>query len=229
VPAYATGPAGGGLAKPSAGGAAAAGAAGNSQANAVRGLNTFQRLEQGGGAGGSASGSSLWLAIVIPLLVLLLIGAPAAARKLTRRRRWLVASDDAATANAAWRELTDDLRDYGMSSAAGETPRALARRLGREANLDPAAAEALRRVVTAAERAAYATRAGSGAGLAADVTRVRRAVAAATPLSRRIRAWLLPASTLAATQEGLQRLGDTLSWLDTSWPTLRRQAYPRHN
>jgi transglutaminase-like putative cysteine protease len=229
VPAYATGPAGGGLAKPSAGGAAAAGAAGNSQANAVRGLNTFQRLEQGGGAGGSASGSSLWLAIVIPLLVLLLIGAPAAARKLTRRRRWLVASDDAATANAAWRELTDDLSDYGMSNAPGETPRALARRLAKEANLDPAAAEALRRVVTAAERAAYATRAGSGAGLAADVTRVRRAVAAATPLSRRIRAWLLPASTLAATQDGLQRLGDTLSWLDTSWPTLRRQAYPRHN
>jgi len=58
---------------------------------------------------------------------------------------------------------------------------------------------------------------------------VRRAVAAATPLSRRIRAWLLPVSTLTATQEGLQRLGDMLSWLDTSWPALRRQAYPRHN
>ncbi len=229
VPAYATGPAGGGQAKLSPGGAGAAGAGGNSQANAVRGLNTFQRLEQGGAAGGSAGGSSLWLVIVIPILVLLLIGAPAAARKLTRRRRWLVASDDAATANAAWRELTDDLRDYGMSRAPGETPRALARRLSREANLDPAAAEALRRVVSAAERAAYATRAGSGAGLAADVSRVRRAVAAATPLRRRIRASLLPASTLAATQQGLQRLGDMLSWLDTSWPALRRQAYPRHN
>jgi hypothetical protein len=43
-------------------------------------------------------------------------------------------------------------------------------------------------------------------------------------MRRRIRAWLLPASTLAVAQEGLQRLGDMLSWLDTSWPALRRQA-----
>jgi transglutaminase-like putative cysteine protease len=230
VPAYATGPAGGGQTAKNPGGTAAAGVGGNSQANAVRGLNTFQRLEQGGGAaGGPASGAGLWLAIIIPLLVLLLIAAPAAARTLTRRRRWLVASDDAATAHAAWRELTDELSDYGMSRGPGETPRALARRITAEANMDPPAAEALRRIVTAAERAAYATRAGSGAGLAADITQVRRAIAAATPLRRRIRARLLPVSTLAATQNGLQRLGDMLSWLDTSWPALRRQAYPRQS
>jgi hypothetical protein len=54
-------------------------------------------------------------------------------------------------------------------------------------------------------------------------------MAAAAPRRRRIRAWVLPASTLVATQEGLQRLGDMLSWLDTSWPALRRQAYPRHD
>lgn len=230
VPTYATGSAGGGLSTPSPGGATAAGVGGNSQANAVRGLNTFQRLEQGGaGAGNSASATTIWLAIVIPLLVLLLIGSPAAARKLARRRRWLAASHDAATANAAWRELTDDLTDYGMSRAPGETPRALARRLSREAKFDPATAEALRRIVSAAERAAYAVRAEPGAGLAADVARVRRAVAAATPLRRRIRAWLLPASTLATVQEGLQRLGDMLTWLDTSLPDLRRQAYSRHS
>jgi TgpA N-terminal domain/Transglutaminase-like superfamily/Domain of unknown function (DUF4129) len=230
VPAYATGSAGGGLPAPAPGGPAAAGAAGGSQANGLRGLNTFQRPEIGGGAGGSAaSGSSMWLAIVIPLLILLLIVAPGAARRLTRRRRWLLASGDAATAAVAWRELTDDLTDYGLGRAPGETPRALARRLTREASLDPVAAQALRRIVTAAERAAYAVRPESGAGLSADVSRVRRALAANKPLKQRIRAWLLPASTLAAAQERLQRLGDMLSWLDTSWPALRRQAYPRHN
>ncbi|HYK67757.1 MAG TPA: DUF3488 and transglutaminase-like domain-containing protein [Streptosporangiaceae bacterium] len=228
VPSYATGKAGGGVPTPTPGGAKGSGAGGGSQANGVRGLNTFQRLEPGGGPAGHAGrGSTEWLAIAIPLLVLLLILAPAAARKLTRRRRWLLASNDAATAAAAWRELTDDLADYGLSRAPGETPRALARRLTREAKLTPDTAQALRRIVTAAERAAYAIRADSGAGLSADVTRVRRAIAAATPLRRRIRAWLLPVSTLAAVQEGLQRLGDMLSWLDTSWPALRRQVDPR--
>jgi transglutaminase-like putative cysteine protease len=230
VPAYATGPAGGGLPAPAPGGPAAAGAAGGSRANAVRGLNTFQRLGgQGAAAGNATSGAGTWLAIVIAVVVLLLIVTPAAARKLTRRRRWLLASDDAATATTAWRELTDDLTDYGMRRAPGETPRALARRLTTEASLDPATAQALRRIVTAAERAAYAVRAESGAGLAADVSRVRRGIAAAMPVKRRIRARLLPASTLAAAQQGLQRLGDMLSWLDTSWPALRRQAYSRQN
>jgi hypothetical protein len=230
VPVYATGSAGGGLPAPAPGGPGSAGSGGGSQANAIRGLNTFQRLEEGGSGGGNASGgSSTWLAIVIPLVVLLLIVSPAVARRFTRRRRWLVASGDAATAAAAWRELTDDLTDFGLSRAPGETPRALARRLTRESSLDPGTAQALGRIVAAAERAAYALRAESGAGLAADVNRVRRAIAKTTPLRRRIRAWLLPASTLATTQESLQRLGDMLSWLDTSWPALRRQAYPRQN
>jgi TgpA N-terminal domain/Transglutaminase-like superfamily/Domain of unknown function (DUF4129) len=230
VPAYATGSAGGGLSAPSPGGATGGGAAGGSQANAARGLNTFQRLEPGGTAAANAPiGSGTWLAIVIPVLVLLLVLAPATARRLTRRRRWLAASTDAATAAAAWRELTDDLTDYGLARAPGETPRALARRLTEEATLDPPAARALRRVVRAEELAAYAARAESGDGLAADVTRVRRAIAAAAPRSRRIRAWLLPASTLSTAQEGLQRLGDTMSWLDTSLPALRRQAYPGHD
>lgn len=229
VPAYAAGPAGGGLAAPAPGGSAAAGAAGGAQASGLRGLNTFQR-ELGGGAGGiAASGSSTWVAIAIPLVVLLLIVSPGAARRLARRRRWLLASSDAATAAVAWRELTDDLTDYGRSRAPGETPRALARRLTTEARLDPTAAQALRRIVTARERAAYAERAQPGAGLSADVSLVRRAIAASTPLRRRIRAWLIPASTLATAQEGLQRLGDMLSWLDTSWPALRRQTYPHDN
>jgi transglutaminase-like putative cysteine protease len=229
VPAYATGSAGGGLAAPTPGGSAAAGGAGGSQASALRRLNAFPGSLGGQSGGSAASGSSTWLAIAIPLLVLLLILAPAAARRFTRRRRWLLASSDAATAAVAWRELSDDLTDYGRSRAPGETPRALARRLTTEASLDPTAAQALRRIVTAREHAAYAERAQPGVGLSADVSRVRRAIAGSTPLRSRIRAWLIPASTLATAQEGLQRLGDMLSWLDTSWPALRRQQNPHHN
>jgi len=230
VPSYATGPAGRGTSATTPAGSTAGGATGASQPNASHNLNGVRGLAGGDAAGSKApSGSGTWLAIVIPLLVVLLLVSPALARRLTRRRRWLGASTDAAKAAAAWRELTDDLTDYGLSRAPGETPRALARRLTREAGLDPATAQALRRIVTAAERAAYAVRAESGTGLSADVTRVRRAVAAITPLRRRIRAWVLPASTLATTQRGLQRLGDMLSWLDTSWPALRRQAYPREH
>jgi transglutaminase-like putative cysteine protease len=229
VPAYATGSPGHGLPAANPGGSTAAGAAGGAQAGAAHGLNGAQRPQPGEGtAANAASGSDAWLTIAIPLLVLLLIAAPAAARMLTRRRRWLLAHGDAATAAVAWRELTDDLTDYGRNRAPGETPRAVARRITSEADLDLAAAQALRRLVTAAERAAYAVRPESGAGLAADVSRVRRAVAAATPLRRRIRARLLPASTLALAQDGLQRLGDMLNWLDTSLPAMERRARQRH-
>jgi transglutaminase-like putative cysteine protease len=229
VPAYATGSPGHGLPPANPGGSAATGAAGGALGSAARGLNGGQRPQPGQGIAISPiAGTSAWLTIGLPLLVLLLLmSSPAAARRLTRRRRWLVAHGDAATAAAAWRELTDDLTDYGRSRAPGETPRALARRLTREADLDPVTAQALGRVVKAAERAAYATRPEPGVGLSADVSQVRRAVAAATPLRRRIRARLLPASTLALAQDRLQRLGDMLSWLDTSLPAMERRAYQR--
>ncbi len=71
----------------------------------------------------------LWLGIGIPVLIFLLLAWPALARVLTRRRRWLAASGDAAQAEAAWRELTDDLSDYGLGCNPGETPRAVARRV----------------------------------------------------------------------------------------------------
>jgi hypothetical protein len=144
-------------------------------------------------------------------------------RKLTRRRRWLAAAGDAAVAGAAWRELIDDLADFGVSRQPGETPRAMARRIRREADLNPAAAAALGRVVTAAERAQYARLAGPASGLREDVLTVRRALSASVPARQRIRAWLFPTSTLKGAQHLLQRAGDMLTWLDTSVPALRHQ------
>ena len=177
-----------------------------------------------GNQGKKAISSGLWLAIGIPVLVFLLIGWPALVRLVTRRRRWLTASGNAGHAHAAWRELTDDLADYGLACVPGETPRAVARRVAREASLSEAAAAAASRISTAEERARYARLALPGVGLAADVRTVRRAVAASATPKQRLLARLLPASTLTAARRLLERAGGLLGWLDSSWPALRRQV-----
>ncbi len=232
APPYASGAAGGRLpATKPRGGTGSGGSAGSGHAAGAPGLNRFSHLQSGGAAPLPAvRGSALWLLILIPVLALLLIGTPMVTRSLTRRRRWRAGSDDAAVAAAAWRELTDDLTDFGLSRLPGETPRALARRVRRDATLNAASAEALSRIVAAVERAKYARLAGPASGLREDVLTVRRALAASVPARQRIRARLLPTSTLTAAQHALQRVGDALTWLDTSLPTLRRQlgrAEPR--
>ena len=175
------------------------------------------------GAATANSGGGLWLAVGIPVLVVLLLTWPALTRLLTRRRRWLTAAGDAGQARAAWRELTDDLADLGLQGAPGETPRGVARRITQQASLDPTAAQALTRIATAEEQARYARLALPAPGLAADVRTVRRAAAASVRRGQRLRARVLPASTIAATRRLLERLGALLSWLDSSWPALRQQ------
>jgi transglutaminase-like putative cysteine protease len=177
----------------------------------------------GGGGALAHRGSSLWPAVVIPVLVVLLLIWPGATRLLIRRRRWRKAAGDAGMANAAWREVTDDLTDYGFEGPPGETQRGLIRRVTAAARLDAGAAQALNRVGTAAERARYSLHARPADGLRADVLTVRRAVAASVPRRQRLQARLLPPSTLLAAWHVLQRGGDMLAWLDSSWPTLRRQ------
>ncbi len=224
APPYASGSAGGLPAAKSAGATGAGGSAGSGHPAGSPGLSRLTRPQSGGVLKlPTVGGSDLWLVILIPVLALLLISAPAVARRLTRRRRWLAAAGDAAIAAAAWRELIDDLADFGVRRQPGETPRAMATRIRREADLKPATAEALGRIVTAAEREQYARLPGPAAGLPADVLTVRRALAASVPVRQRMRAWLFPTSTLKGAQHLLQRAGDTLTWLDTSLPALRRQ------
>ena len=225
APAYAASPGRSASKAPAAGtasGARGSAAAGQAAKNAG-GLNRFLRGGAGVAGQAAAGGAGLGLAIGLSVLLLVVLSGPAVARRLTRRRRWLAASTDAGAASAAWLELTDDLADYGLSRGPGETPRAVARRVVREASLDSAAAQAVSRIAGAAERAQYARLARPGTGLPADALLVRRAIARSVPTSRRIRAQLLPPSTLAAAQHLLQRAGDMLGWLDTSWPALRRQ------
>lgn len=161
--------------------------------------------------------------VLIPIVLVLLLAVPGAGRLAIRRRRWRSASGDGQLAHAAWRELIDDLDDYGLPSQPSESPRALARRIAGEADLDDAGRQALSRISTAEERARYAASARPGDGLRTDVKTVRRAIAADSTRSQKLRAVLLPPSTLADLRRGLQRVGDQFGWLDTSLPTMQRQ------
>ncbi len=177
-------------------------------------------------AGGPAKPGFPW-PVLIPVVLLLLLAGPGLGRLAVRRKRWLRASGDADLAHAAWRELTDDLDDYGMTSQPSESPRALTRRIGTDAELDDAARQALARIGTAEERARYALSPRPGGSLRRDVHTVRRAIAADSTRAQRLRAVLMPASTVAAVLRGLQRAGDLFGWLDTSMPAMQRQLRQR--
>jgi len=225
-PSYAGGSSGGAAPLPTSPitspGPSGAGAAGRRHV----GTNRFQHQADDNGApvAAAASGSDLGWAIGIPAAIFLLLAWPALIRLGTRRRRWSRAAGDADLAHAAWRELTDNLADYGLPAAPGETPRAAARRLTSEAaGLSQAARDAVVRMSRAEEHARYAPVALPGDGLRADSITVRRALAASVSRRDRMRARLLPASTLLAARRLAQRAGEVLSWLDSSWPALRRQ------
>ncbi|MEU8248989.1 transglutaminaseTgpA domain-containing protein [Nonomuraea sp. NPDC048916] len=144
------------------------------------------------------------------LLILLLI--PAGVRLITRSRRirtlgWKVSEpSDEVTARvmagrhpsvaAAWAELDDVLYDYGMARQTSETPRALARRLTEQYEFDSASAASVAAIASAVERALYARDAGAAGPLRQDLRNVRQALAATVSRGRRVRAVLLPPSTL---------------------------------
>jgi transglutaminase-like putative cysteine protease len=166
----------------------------------------------------SGTGSvSPWVicGLVVAGLIVLALPAPWLARRVIRRRRWRqgqrrvaavtggradradrVRARDVAWAHAAWQELRDDLTDYGAGCLPSESPRAVAARAGAGLGLAEPARAALGRIALAEERARYAPTPADGAGLRADSTSVRRALAAAVPREARWRALLLPASVV---------------------------------
>jgi transglutaminase-like putative cysteine protease len=180
----------------------------------------------GGGATRAAARSGIVGQVVLALvifLVLVLI-TPMAARWLIRRRRLrLLGSRDPARqrrhaelAHAAWRELHDNLADYGLAGRASESPRALAGRVTTTLHLDPPVRQALDRIVRAEEQARYASVPLAAVTLRADTATVRRALSRAVDRAARWRARLLPASTLTPIRLGLQHLLDVFGWMDAA-------------
>ncbi|MGP3955022.1 transglutaminase family protein [Nonomuraea sp. 3N208] len=159
------------------------------------------------------------------LLLFLLI--PAGVRLITRNRRvrtlgWKVSQpSDELTARivsgegaagghpsvaAAWAELDDILYDYGMARQTSETPRALARRLTQQYEFDAAAAAAVSAIASGVERVLFARDPGRIEPMKKDLRTVRQALAATVSRGRRVRAVLMPPSTL----RGLRGLGERL-------------------
>ncbi|TMR20678.1 transglutaminase domain-containing protein [Nonomuraea turkmeniaca] len=175
------------------------------------------------------------------LLLILLI--PAGVRLITRNRRvrtlgWKVSQpSDELTARivsgegaagrhpsvaAAWAELDDILYDYGMARQTSETPRALARRLTQQYEFDAASAEAVSAIASAVERVLFARDPGRIGPMRKDLRTVRQALAATVSRGRRLRAVLLPPSTLRGLWGVGERLLDGFDLLETI--KLRRTA-----
>ena len=174
------------------------------------GSNGGQALPPGRG-GGPPTGL-----LVLAVLVLTAI-APGSARLITRRRRWRAARSDAARADTAWRELCDDLDDFGLRRRPSDSPRALAARLRSVVDFDGPADASLTRVTTVVERVRYAPAPASAEGISADVARIRRALARSAGRADRLRARFAPASTLAPLRSGLaQTLGLLTGWAPRS-------------
>jgi transglutaminase-like putative cysteine protease len=183
-------------------------------------------LDGGGAATPASRGHSIipLILLILAIVVALALVTPLTARWLIRRRR-LRATGDAALAHAAWRELRDDLADYGLASRASESPRAAAARIGTALRLDQPAAEALGRIVTAEERARYAATPVPSPTLRADSAAVRRALAQEADWSVRWRARLLPASMLAPVRPALQHTLDVFGWMDAAGLRFRGGAF----
>jgi len=181
-----------------------------------------------GGGGDSASASSVnpWeiIGLVLAGLVVLGLIAPWTARLAIRQRRWhrrrrLDRPDqaDVEWAHAAWRELRDDLADYGSGCLPSESPRAVAARAGAELALAEPALAALGRIAMAEERARYAARPADGSGLRHDSVTVRRAIAVAVPPPARWRGRLLPASVLDPALNATAQAADIFGRLTPEW------------
>ncbi|GAA3208290.1 transglutaminase family protein [Nonomuraea helvata] len=177
------------------------------------------------------------------LLLLLLI--PAGLRVLTRNRRvrnlgWKVSApadeltsamvSDASRRHpsvapsvaAAWAELDDVLYDYGMARQTSETPRALARRLAQQYEFDAESAAAVAAIASAVERVLFARDPGEIGPMRKDLRKVRQALAATVSRGRRVRAVLLPPSTLRRLRAVGERLLDGFDLLENI--RLRRTA-----
>lgn len=169
-------------------------------------------IDPSSGSDGTSPGVLDPVTTLVWLLVALAVGAvvtPAVLRVTTRRSRLHAAGGaGVAAAHAAWDEILDMAADLRGTTVRSETPRAVARRLAREHSFDEPAAAAIRLLTTAEERARYAPggQAGVQGDLAAATRTVTRAIRHDAGRRDRLRAVVLPASSL-------RRLGQQLDGL----------------
>jgi transglutaminase-like putative cysteine protease len=119
----------------------------------------------------------------------------------------------AAHALAAWQEVTDTAWDFGITPDESQTPRKAAARIVRLGELEPAAADAVHRVAAAVEQVLFAPRPRVPAGLARDAHQVEVGLRAHADRRTKLRALLLPRSTVRVVWALTARWGRALDEL----------------
>jgi transglutaminase-like putative cysteine protease len=151
---------------------------------------------------------------LLALIALLAVAAPRTTRLMVRRRRWRTATGDGGLAHAAWLEICDDLEDFGLPCRASESPRAVARRVCSDTEIDDAARQAVGRIASAVEQAQYAPAPTAVGPIRVDVAIVRRELGRSSGIGVRWRAGMLPASTLGPLRNAVrQALGLLTGWM----------------
>jgi transglutaminase-like putative cysteine protease len=177
------------------------GAAASASPTAEQGPQVRPDLQDVGASGGEVDlGTRIpWRWIGVLAGVLLLLTLPSVTAVLRRRRRWSRAGAAVpAQAEAAWTELEEAATDVGLRWEPSFTPRTSARVTADETGLSDADRARLDRLVSATERARYASgpaAAAGGASLQEDAARLRSAVLASASRGQRWRARLWPAAT----------------------------------
>jgi transglutaminase-like putative cysteine protease len=169
-------------------------------------------------------GLSPWIPVIVAAVIVAALLTPPTARSVVRRRR-LQTAGDARLAHAVWREVRDDLADYGLTGRPSESPRAAARRVGALLQLDPDTTKALGRIVRAEECASYAEAPLPTPTLRADSAAIRRALYRQATWPERWRARMLPASMLAPVRTGLQHVLDVFGWMEAAGQRFRGRGF----
>ncbi|SCK28149.1 protein of unknown function [Streptomyces sp. WMMB 714] len=181
-------------------------------------------------SGGTDDGAPVGRAAGVAALVLLAVGVPLLPllwrRRLRARRlraRAAPGADPGDAVLAAWRELVDTGWDYGVVPEDSATPRKAAERIARIGDLEQGAAEAAYRVALVVERVLYAPGPQEGAEVRADVLEVSRALRDAAPRGLRIRALLLPPSSIRV----IWRLTGRLTRVRERWTSALRVRFAK--
>lgn len=197
--------------------------------------NKLERLEPGAGpvppadlkvAKPARSGPPVEL-VLLGILALALMVAPALGRAIARQRRWSRAGTPVERAHAAWAELRDDAGDFGYAWVPSHSPRAAGNGLIRGAGLGGAAAEGVRLLVRAEERARYSRSPADARELRAAVARVRSELSGRATRARRWQARLVPRSSLALAGTATRAAADGLEAVDLLGARLRGRLLRR--
>ncbi|MEU0182664.1 DUF3488 and transglutaminase-like domain-containing protein [Streptomyces sp. NPDC006207] len=132
-------------------------------------------------------------------------GQGGASQGLTAGELDAMGARDGARTLAAWLELIDTAWDYGLRPDESETPRRVAARLVRDGGLEGPSAEAAQRLATSVEQALFSPRPPAATGSAKDVQLVREGLRRNADGMTRIRAVLLPRSTVRVVWRSAER------------------------